>query len=103
MPHNVYCLNKNEGGIYSLLDVLKEVHINYIVSVSVQIFRVGWTVCAFAVKLLTTKPTFLVFFVVPLRRGVEMIALRQEVIREVNMTLACSLAGACRFSPVDSN
>jgi len=92
----VYCLNKNEGGIYSLFDVLKEGRINYIVSVSVQILRLGWAVYTFTVKLLTTKPTFLVFLIVPLRGGVEMITLRQEVIRDVNMTLACSLAGVCR-------
>ena len=78
------------------MDVLKEGRINYVVSVSVQIFGVGWAVFAFAVKQLTTKPTFLVFLIVPLRGGVEMITLRQEVICEVNMTLACAVAVACR-------
>jgi hypothetical protein len=96
VPHNVYCLNKNVGSIYGLSDALKEGRINYIVSVSVQIFRVGLAVYAFVVKLLTTKPTFLVFLILLLRGGFQMITLRQEVIREVNMPLACAVAGACR-------
>lgn len=70
--------------------------INYIISVSVQIFRVGWAVCAFAVKLLTTEPTSLAYLIVSLRGSFEIIMLRHEVIRDVNMTLACVLAGACR-------
>lgn len=81
------------------MGVLEEGRINCSVSVSVQIFRVGWAVYAFAVTLRTTKPAFLVFMIVPLRGGVEMITLRQ-VIREVNMTLAPSLAG--EKQPVES-
>lgn len=84
----MYCLNKNAVSIYGLLDALKEGRINYIVSVSVQIFRVGLAVYAFAVKL--------AFLALPLRGGVEKITLRQEVIREVNMPLACAVAGASR-------
>jgi hypothetical protein len=61
-PHGLYCLNNNEDGNYNPLDVLKEGRINYLVSVSVHIFRVGRAVCAFAVELVTTKPTFLVYF-----------------------------------------
>jgi len=66
------------------LDVLKEGRINYIVSISVKIFQVGWAVYAFSVKLQTTKTTFLVFLIVPLRGGVEMISLRLRMTVQSN-------------------
>ena len=78
--------------------------INYIVSVSVQNFRVGWAVCAFVVKLLTKKPTSLVYLIVS-ERSIEIITLRHEVLSNVNMTLACvfSQALAGEKQPVKSS